>query len=160
MKITVIATGKLKDNYWKEALAEYQRRLSAFAKVTIVEVPDKASQSGTEKQIKAAEGKSILARLQQLQAGDTTQVIALDGRGKQRSSTQLATHFDDLKLRGKSHFVFIIGGSHGISPEVLAVAQESLSFGLQTWPHNLARIMLVEQIYRAFAISNNHPYHK
>ena len=160
MKITIIATGKLKDNYWKEALAEYQRRLSAFAKIDIIEVPDQAAQSGTEEQIKAAEGESILARLQQLQPGGNTQVIALDGRGKQRSSTQLSAHFDDLKLRGKSHFVFIIGGSHGIDSRVLAAVQESLSFGLQTWPHNLARVMLVEQIYRAFAISANHPYHK
>ena len=160
MKISIIATGKLKDNYWKEALAEYQRRLSAFAKVDIHEVPDRASQSGTESQVKAAEGESILARLQQLQAGGDTQIIALDGRGKQRSSTELAAHFDELKLRGKSRLVFIIGGSHGLSAEVLAAAQESLSFGPQTWPHNLARVMLAEQIYRAFSISANHPYHK
>ena len=160
MKITIIAVGKLKDTYWKEALAEYLQRLSAFARVEVIEVPDRGSHSHTQEQIKDVEGAEIIKHLQQLAQGSNSAIIALDGQGKQRSSEQMAKHFDDLKLRGKSRLVFIIGGSHGLSKEALSHTDESLSFGPQTWPHNMARVMLAEQIYRAFAISHNHPYHK
>jgi len=159
MKITIVAVGKLKEKYWKEALAEYLRRLSAFAKIEVIEVPDLGSQFGSEQQIKAAEGESILKRLAALQSSDC-QVICLDNAGKPKSSEQLSAHFDQLKLCGKSRFVFIIGGSHGLAPSVLAKADESLSLGPQTWPHNMVRVMLLEQIYRAKSISVGHPYHK
>ncbi|MCL2525628.1 MAG: 23S rRNA (pseudouridine(1915)-N(3))-methyltransferase RlmH [Coriobacteriia bacterium] len=159
MKITIIAVGKLKEKYWKEALSEYLQRLSSFAKVDIIELPDKAASFGTADQIKAAEGESILARLSSLKGPDG-QVVALDASGKQRSSEELAQHIDQLKLSGVSKLVFVIGGSHGISPAVMAQVNEALSLGPQTWPHNMVRVMLAEQIYRAFTISSNHPYHK
>ena len=163
MKIIIIAVGKIKERYWKEALAEYLQRLSAFAKLEIVELRERDAHADTPKHIQAAEGEDILKRLPSLQkgsGGNDRQVIALDARGKQRSSEELSAHLDQLKLHGTSNLIFIIGGSHGLSPEVMACADESLSFGEQTWPHNMARVMLVEQLYRAFAISNNHPYHK
>jgi len=160
VKITIIAVGKLKEKYWKEALAEYLQRLSIFARTEVIEVSDRGLQGNTQEQVKAAEGADVLKHLQRLAPGADSVVITLDGQGKQRSSEQLAKHFDELKLRGKSKLVFIIGGSHGLPEEVLSRADESLSLGLQTWPHNMARVMLAEQIYRAFAISNNHPYHK
>jgi len=161
VKVTILALGKLKEKYWKEALAEYLRRLSAYGKVELIELPDYGAQEGSPQQIAEKEGKDILKRLQQLSAlGGDTHIIALDSKGKQLSSEDLSKHLDELKLRGKSKLVFIIGGSHGLPPEVLKQAHESLSFGKQTWPHNMARVMLAEQIYRANTISNNHPYHK
>ena len=167
MKITIIAVGKIKEKYWKEALAEYLQRLSAFAKVEVVELPDRDAHADTPERIQAAEGEDILKRLHSLQkgsgkggGGSDRQLIALDAQGKQRSSEELSTHLDQLKLHGISKLTFIIGGSHGLSPKVMACADETLSFGAQTWPHNMARVMLAEQLYRAFAISNNHPYHK
>jgi len=161
VKIAVIAVGKLKERYWKEALAEYVRRLSAYARIEVIELPDRGSQTGSPKQVADTEGEEILKCLQQLGTqGGNVYVIALDGRGKQLSSEGVSRRIDELKLRGKSRLVFIVGGSHGLSSTVLSNADEALSFGEQTWPHNMARIMLAEQLYRAFAISSNHPYHK
>lgn len=160
MKITIIALGKLKEKYWKEALAEYLRRLSTFAKTEVIELADRPATFGTSEQIMQAEGEDILKTLQSFKPGGDSYTICLDVRGKARSSKDLAQHIDQLKIRGKSKLIFIIGGSHGLSPEVLQQADESFSLGPQTWPHNLARVMLAEQIYRAFTISTNHPYHK
>ena len=167
LNITIIAVGKIKEKYWKEALAEYLQRLSAFAKAEVVELPDRDAHADTPERIQAAEGEDILKRLHSLQKGSgksggrsNRQLIALDARGKQRSSEELSAHLEQLKLHGTSSLTFIIGGSHGLSPEVMTYVDESLSFGAQTWPHNMARVMLAEQLYRAFAISNKHPYHK
>ena len=163
LNITIIAVGKIKEKYWKEALAEYLQRLSAFAKVEVVELPDRDAHADTPERIQAAEGEDILKRLHSSQkggGGSNRQLIALDARGKQRSSEELSAYLEQLKLHGISKLTFIIGGSHGLSSKVMACADESLSFGAQTWPHNMARVMLAEQLYRAFAISNNHPYHK
>jgi len=160
MKITIIAVGKLKEKYWKEALAEYVRRLSAFSKLDVIELPDRGANFGSSEQIMQAEGEDILKAVQPLRSGGDAQIICLDARGVARSSVDLAKHIDQLKLRGKSRLAFIVGGSHGLSAEVLQQADEALSLGPQTWPHNLARVMLAEQIYRAFTISAGHPYHK
>ena len=163
MRITIIAVGKLKESYWKQALAEYLRRLSAFAKVDVIEVTDRGSQTGSPEQVQNAEAEDIHKQLQKLcgqQGSGDTHIFTLDGHGKQRSSKDLSAHIDDLKLRGKSRLVFIIGGSHGIASSVLSTADESLSFGPQTWPHLLARVLLLEQIYRAMTILAGHPYHR
>jgi 23S rRNA (pseudouridine1915-N3)-methyltransferase len=162
VKITIVAVGKLKEKYWKEALAEYLRRLSAYAKLSEIELSDRGSHTGSPEEIARLEGEDILAKLQQIGArtGDAF-IFALDGsRGKELSSEALSKQLDDLQLRGKSKLIFIIGGSHGLSPEVLDSVQGLLSLGKQTWPHNMARVMLAEQLYRAKTISHNYPYHK
>jgi len=155
MKITVLAVGKLKEKYWREATEEYLRRLSAFAKPELIEIPDADREANTAECVQKREAGEILKRLP-----EAAYVVALDAGGRQRSSEKLAAHIEKLKVQGRSHFCFIIGGSHGLAPEILARADESLSFGAQTWPHNMVRVMLVEQLYRAGAISTNHPYHK
>jgi 23S rRNA (pseudouridine1915-N3)-methyltransferase len=155
MKISILAVGKLKEKYWKEALAEYVRRLSAFAKVEIIELLDRDASGGSPRQVTELEGADILKNLPA-----DSYVIALDSRGKVLSSEALSAHIDELKLRGKSKITFVIGGSNGLSGAVFERSDESLSFGAVTWPHNMMRVMLAEQIYRACAISANHPYHK
>lgn len=149
LKITVYAVGKLKEKFWKDACNEYLKRLSAYAPTTVVELPDSH---------KAAESALLLQKL-----GDApvhTKTILLDRVGKQVSSTDLADMFDADALSGISHIRFIIGGSDGVDAQVSAYADASISFGKITLPHNLARVVLLEQIYRACKISKNEPYHK
>jgi len=159
MRITILAIGKLKESYWKEALAEYLRRLSTHAKVEVVELPDRDKQEARAECAQTREGVDILKRLSSLSGGNNY-IIALDGKGKQLSSEEISAKIDDLKLSGKSQLAFVIGGSNGLSLQALSAANEALSFGKQTWPHQLARVMLAEQLYRAFTISAGHPYHK
>ena len=136
MKYTVVCVGKLKERFWKDACAEYTKRLGAYAKVDIREVADK-------------EGAAILAALP-----PRAHVILLAIEGKERSSEELSARLDDLMLRGNSDIAFVIGGSDGVNDAVRARADEMLSFGRITLPHNLARVVLLEQIYRG------EPYHK
>lgn len=159
MNISIVTVGKLKEKYLKQGIEEYLKRLSAYAKVEIIEVPDeKAPEELSDLemiQVKQKEGERILAKVSQ-----DTHVIALAINGKQPSSEELADTLDKLATYGKSKIAFIIGGSLGLSDEVLKRANEQLSFSRMTFPHQLMRLILVEQIYRAFRINRNEPYHK
>lgn len=156
MNITVMCVGKLKERFWADACAEYLKRLRPYAKVEVTEVPDiDPARAGGEAQARAQEGERILDALP---GGAHAIALAIDG--KQRTSEQLSRHIDELGVRGTSDIAFIIGGSTGLAPAVLERANEELSFGAITLPHNLARVVLLEQLYRAFRISRNEPYHK
>lgn len=156
MKITVVAVGKLKERFWTDACAEYTKRLSAFANVKMVEIPDRdPAKFGGEDAGRALEGKGILAAIP-----ERSHVILLDIGGKERSSEEIAGQLDNLMTRGASNITFVIGGSCGVSEDVRARADERLSFGRITLPHNLARVVLLEQVYRAFKIMRGEPYHK
>lgn len=146
LKITIFAVGKLKESFWKDAVAEYLKRLDAYAKTSVREIPD----SNKEK-----EAVALLDALP-----EKVPVILLDIKGKEVSSEALAQKIDRYALDGNSHIAFIIGGSDGVTAEVRARATERISFGPITLPHNLARVVLVEQIYRAFKIQRGEPYHK
>ena len=159
MKLRIVCVGRLKEKFYTDAVNEFKKRLSRFAEVEIVELadekaPEKLSDAELE-QIKLAEGRRILVKLSE---GET--VIALDIKGTQLSSPELAEKLKNLMLEGKSRIAFIIGGSNGLSSEVLSRADFKLSFSKLTFSHQIFRIMLVEQLYRAFKIINNEPYHK
>jgi 23S rRNA (pseudouridine1915-N3)-methyltransferase len=157
--IHIISVGKLKEKYLMQGIAEYTKRLSSYAKIDIIEVPDeKAPEHLSEQeieQIKQREGERILAKIP-----DDAYVIALAIEGKMKSSEQFAASLDKLATYGKSKIVFIIGGSLGLSKQVMQRADEALSFSKMTFPHQLMRLILLEQIYRAFRINRGEPYHK
>lgn len=157
MNIDIICVGKIKEKYFTDAIAEYSKRLSRFAKVTITEVPDeKIPQNSSEKvdeQIKASEGSKILSKIKD---GFT---VAMCIEGKQLSSTALAQKIETTMQR-TNRITFIIGGSLGLSDEVKNASDLKLSFGEITLPHQLMRVVLLEQIYRAFKINANETYHK
>jgi len=159
MNIKIIGVGKLKEKYFTAGIAEYKKRLGKFANISIVEVPDeKAPESLSEAemvQVKQAEGERILGKIK-----DKEWVIALAIEGKQRSSEAFAKEIADLATYGHSDITFVIGGSLGLSPEVMQRADNTLSFGKLTLPHQLMRLVLIEQIYRAFMINAGSPYHK
>lgn len=156
MNITVIAVGKLKEKFWTEACAEYLKRLQAYAKVVVREIPDvDAGKAGGIQGALEKEAAAICAAIP-----ERAQVILLAIDGRQRTSEQCAARLDALALEGKSDLVFVIGGSDGVAQSVRTRANETLSFGAITLPHNLARVVLLEQIYRAFKISRGEPYHK
>lgn len=156
MRYAVVAVGKLKEKFWVQACAEYVKRLGAYAKVEMREVADiDPARAGGVEASRAREGQEILAAIPA-----RSHVILLTIDGKQRSSEQFSAHLDELALRGKSDLTFVIGGSDGVSPEVRARANETFSFGPITLPHNLARVVLLEQLYRACKISRGEPYHK
>ncbi|WP_084360966.1 23S rRNA (pseudouridine(1915)-N(3))-methyltransferase RlmH [Neobacillus fumarioli] len=159
MNISIITVGKLKEKYLKLGIDEYLKRLSAYAKVEIIEVADeKAPEELSEveiMQVKQKEGERILAKL-----STDTYVIALAIQGKMQSSEELAKELDRLATYGKSKIAFVIGGSLGLSNEVLKRSNEQLSFSRMTFPHQLMRLILVEQIYRAFRINRGEPYHR
>ncbi|KRM71806.1 23S rRNA (pseudouridine(1915)-N(3))-methyltransferase RlmH [Lacticaseibacillus brantae] len=159
MNIKIIGVGKLKEKYFTAGIAEYKKRLGKFANISIVEVPDeKAPESLSEAemiQVKQAEGERILGKIK-----DKEWVIALAIEGKQRSSEAFAKEIADLATYGHSDITFVIGGSLGLSPEVMQRANNTLSFGKLTLPHQLMRLVLIEQIYRAFMINAGSPYHK
>lgn len=159
MNITLITVGKIKEKYFRDAIAEYQKRLSKYCRLEIVEVadektPDKASET-EEAQIRQREAARILKAVR-----DNAYCIALTIDGKKRDSVNLATHIEQLGLSGKSNLVFVIGGSLGLYDSVVQRADETLSFSELTFPHQLMRVILLEQIYRCFRIINNEPYHK
>lgn len=159
VNISIITVGKLKEKYLRQGIEEYLKRLSAYAKVEVVEVADeKAPEELSELemlQVKQKEGERILAKISQ-----DTYVIALAIQGKLQSSEELANTLDKLATYGKSKIAFVIGGSLGLNEEVLKRSNEQLSFSRMTFPHQLMRLILVEQIYRAFRINRNEPYHK
>ena len=159
MNITVICVGKNKESFYREALAEYVKRLSKYCKTDIIEVkdeqtPDKAPDSVNEG-ILDIEGARILGKIP-----DNSYVIATAIEGKRLSSEGFAGLIKDLSVRGISHICFIIGGSLGLSDEVKKRADMLLSFSDMTFPHQLMRVILLEQVYRVFRIMNHEPYHK
>lgn len=159
MKVKIIAVGKLKEKYLKDGIAEYGKRMSRFAKFEIVELadektPDNAS-AAQNQQIMEKEGERILAKI-----SERDYVIVLAIEGKQLSSEAFSQVIADATLRGYSDIVFVIGGSLGLADKVKKRANLRLSFGLLTLPHQLIRLVLSEQIYRAFMIQQGSPYHK
>lgn len=159
MNIEIICIGKLKEKYWKDASSEYAKRLGRFCRFRITELkesrlPENAFPAD-EEMVKEKEGKEILKALKNNQY-----VVALDIRGKEMDSEKLAARLDRLMTDGVSDVAFIIGGSLGLSPEVLSRADYRLSFSPMTFPHQLMRIILQEQIYRCFKIIHNETYHK
>ena len=159
MNISIITVGKLKEKYLKQGIDEYLKRLTAYAKVEIIEVSDEKAPeelSETEMlQVKQKEGERILAKI-----NPDAHVIALAIEGKMKSSEELADTMDKLATYGKSKVAFVIGGSLGLSEDVLKRADEKLSFSKMTFPHQLMRLVLVEQVYRAYRINRGEPYHK
>jgi 23S rRNA (pseudouridine1915-N3)-methyltransferase len=159
VNISIITVGKLKEKYLKQGIDEYLKRLSAYAKMDIIEVPDEKAPeelSDTEMiQVKQKEGERILAKIH-----PDAHVIALAIEGKMKSSEELADTIDKLATYGKSKIAFVIGGSLGLSQEVLQRADEKLSFSKMTFPHQLMKLVLLEQVYRAFRINRGEPYHK
>lgn len=159
VKITLLTVGKIRERWWKDAIAEYVKRIGAYARVTIVEVedektPENASEA-LEEQIRQKEGRRLLAKLP-----PDAYLIAMAIQGKDYSSPELASHLQDLMNRGNSHLAFAIGGSLGLSGEVLSAAREQISFSRLTFPHQMMRVILLEQIYRSFRILRSEPYHK
>lgn len=156
MNITVVAVGKLKERFWTEACAEYLKRLQPYARVQVKEVADvDPARVGGIDAARAREGAAIVAALP-----PSAHVLLLAIEGKERSSVELSRRIDALALDGTSDLAFVIGGSDGVDDAVRARANETLSFGRITLPHNLARVVLLEQLYRAFKISRGEPYHK
>lgn len=159
MNITIVTVGKLKEKYLKMGIEEYVKRLGAYAKMEQVEVPDeKAPENLSDADmeiVKRKEGERILAKIH-----PDAHVIALAINGKTRSSEEMAAHLNSLMTYGTSKIVFVIGGSLGLHEDVLKRANEQLSFGKMTLPHQLMKLVLVEQIYRSFRIIKGEPYHK
>ena len=159
MRISVIAVGRIKEKFYTQAVEEYVKRLSRYCKSNIIEVadektPDEASEH-EEDLIKQKEGDRILKSIP-----DDAYVIALAIEGKKLSSTQLAGKIAALAVGGTSHIAFVIGGSLGLAPEVYKRSDMLLSFSDMTFPHQLMRVILLEQVYRSFRIINHEPYHK
>lgn len=159
MKIKVVTVGKLKEKYLKDGIAEYSKRISRFAKLEMIELadektPDRASESENQK-ILEIEGQRILSKV-----GDRDFVIALAIEGKTFSSEEFSKNLEEASIKGFSTLTFIIGGSLGLSSSVKNRANLSVSFGRLTLPHQLMRLVLAEQIYRAFTIQQGSPYHK
>lgn len=159
MKITILCVGKVKEKFYRDAIAEYSKRLSRYCKLEIIEVSDeKTIEQATQTEIdivKNKEGERLLKNIK-----DDAYVFCLAIDGKQLDSVELSQKMDKLMTGGKSHLIFVIGGSLGLSDDVLKRADYKLSFSKMTFPHQLMRVILLEQIYRSFRISNNEPYHK
>jgi 23S rRNA (pseudouridine1915-N3)-methyltransferase len=154
VRLTLVSVGRLKERYWREAADEYVKRLGGYASLRVVEIADRDSGKDAAR-VLAEEGADILRAIP---AG--SYVIALEIAGHQLSSGQFAERLFQLALDGRSSVAFVIGGSVGLSEEVFVRADERLSLGPMTLPHNLARIVLLEQVYRAFRINRGEPYHK
>lgn len=159
MKITILCVGKIKEAFYRQAIEEYAKRLSKYCKFEIIEVadektPDKASDA-LEMQIKEKEADRILEKLK-----EDAFVFTLEIKGKRYTSEGFADCIQKTTLQGKSHLVFIIGGSLGLHEKVLKRSNQAISFSDMTFPHQLMRVILTEQIYRAFRIINGEPYHK
>lgn len=159
MKITIVCVGKIKEKFYRDALDEYIKRLGRYCKVEIAEVSDeKTLEEASEKEenlVKEKEGERILSKIK-----EDSYVIALAIEGKKLSSTELADKIESLTINGKSYITFVIGGSLGLAKTVLDKSDMLLSFSDMTFPHQLMRVILAEQIYRSYRIINNEPYHK
>lgn len=159
MKITVIAVGKIKEKYLRDAIAEYAKRLSKYCKLELLEVADEktpdAASPAVERSIRQKEGERILRYVR-----EDAYVVTLEIGGQMLDSVEFSRKLERLGIQGKSHITFIIGGSIGLSPEVSSRADYALSFSKMTFPHQLMRVILLEQIYRGYWIMAGEPYHK
>lgn len=159
MKVSVICVGKLKEHYLSAAVAEYAKRLQRYCKLSIIELADEktpdAAGEAIERQILQREGERILGALK-----PDMYIIALAIAGEALSSEQLAQKLERLAVKGESHLAFLIGGSLGLAPQVLQRANEALSFSKLTFPHQLMRVLVLEQLYRSYRITRGEPYHK
>lgn len=159
MKITLITVGKIKESFYRDAVAEYAKRLLSYCNLQIIEVADEPTRENMspaqEKELLHKEGQRILAKIPK---GSYVAALCIDG--KQRDSVQMAQWLEELPVRGNSHLTLIIGGSVGLDPEVVAKADEKISFSKLTFPHQLMRVVLLEQLYRWSRIAKNEPYHK
>ena len=159
MKITILTVGKIKEKYLKDAIDEYSKRLSKYCKLEVVEVPDEKTPDNAsevvEDMIRTKEAERLLKHIK-----DDAFVITLEINGKQLSSEELADKIEKLGVQGTSHIIFIIGGSIGLGKDVLNRSNFALSFSKMTFPHQLMRVFLLEQIYRSYRIINGEPYHK
>lgn len=159
MQYTILCVGKIKEKYYTAAIDEYRKRLSRYGKLDIIEVPDEKTpdraSEAEELQIKEVEAKRLLAKIR-----DNMYVIALDLKGREEDSVSLSSHLSQLMVQGNSHIAFVIGGSLGLHKSLLARADESLCFSKLTFPHQLMRVILLEQLYRSCRIQNHEPYHK
>ena len=159
MKITILCVGKVKEKFYRDGIAEFVKRLSRYCKLEIVEVADeKTTEDASETEIrivKEKEGERLLKNIK-----DDAYVICLCIDGKQLDSEQLSEKIEKLGIQGTSHICFVIGGSLGLADEVVKRANFKLSFSPMTFPHQLMRLILLEQIYRAYRIMNHEPYHK
>ena len=159
MKITLITVGKIKEKYLKDAIAEYSKRLSKYCKLEVIEVadektPDQASEN-VEQQIRKKEGERILRYVK-----EDAYVITLEIGGTMLDSVAFAKKIETLGVQGKSHIIFIIGGSIGLGEDVLKRSDYGLRFSKMTFPHQLMRVILLEQVYRSYRIIEGAPYHK
>ena len=159
MKITCIAVGKIKEKYYAEAIKEYAKRLSRYCKLEILELPDEKTPDGAsmaeEAVILEREGERILKVIR-----EDAYVIALAIKGRALDSLEFSHRLEQLGVEGRSHIAFVIGGSLGLSQAVMERADEAVSFSRMTFPHQLMRVILLEQVYRGFRILNHQPYHK
>lgn len=159
MKITCVVVGKIKEKYFTDAIKEYSKRLSRYCKLEIVELADEKTPDGAseaeEAAIREKEGERILKALK-----DDAYVIALAIEGKMLDSVELSQKIEHLGVSGTSHIAFVIGGSLGLAPAVMKRADYALSFSHMTFPHQLMRVVLLEQLYRSYRILKNEPYHK
>lgn len=159
MKITLVTVGKIKERFLEDAVKEYGKRLGRYCKLEVIQVADERTPDGAgqavERQIKETEGKRILSAIK-----EGAYVIALAVEGKMLSSEELSKQIEGLGVGGVSQIVFVIGGSLGLSEEVMKRADTSLSFSRMTFPHQLMRVILLEQIYRGYRIMMGQPYHK
>jgi len=153
VQITIIAAGKLKESWWADAADEYLKRLKPYAKIKMIEVADRDIGRDPVRAVRQ-EGEALLKAVPK-----GVRLIALDERGKQRTSVEWAEWMDGLTLSGESRLAFVIGGTAGLSDEVLQRADERVSLGYITLPHQLVRVVLLEQVYRIFRISRGEPYH-
>lgn len=163
MKITILCVGKIKEKFYRDAIEEYAKRLTRYCKLEIIEVVDEKTPDGAsateEMQIRQKEGERVLARLEKCrQSSSYVMALAIDGR--ELDSVELSQKLEKLGTDGISHVIFLIGGSLGMSKELLAAADFKLSFSRMTFPHQLMRVILLEQIYRGYRIMNHEPYHK
>lgn len=159
MKITLVTVGKIKEKYLRDAVSEYVKRLSKYCKLEVIETADEKTPdhagAAMEEAVRAKEGERILKYIR-----EDAFVITLEIPGKQLTSEELAEKIETLGVQGKSHIIFVIGGSIGLGKKVLDRADFALSFSKMTFPHQLMRVILLEQIYRSFRIINGEPYHK
>lgn len=159
MKVTVLAVGKVKEKFYRDALAEYEKRLSRYCKLSIIEVEDEKTEENVSANqielVKEKEGKRLLRFM-----SPDAWCIALAIDGKKMDSVAFSQKIEKLGVSGRSHIMFVIGGSLGLHDDVLRAADEKLSFSDMTFPHQLMRVILLEQIYRGYRIANHEPYHK
>ena len=159
MKITILAVGKIKEVFYRQAVQEFSKRLGRYCKLEILEVPDEKTPDGAgraqELQIRIKEGERIL---QKLPGSSFVVALAIDGR--MLDSVELSRQMERWNVNGISHITFVIGGSLGLSPQVLERADMKLSFSKMTFPHQLMRVILLEQVYRSYMIRSGAPYHK